>query len=198
MILLNIFNPFSLNEDPFTIFNAQENAYQFVGVDSDANDRTLRQRFSSNYFRLGEIGNSVQPDRSLQRRIVIANGNTSELLFSLTPIGSNASVVNDINPETQNIIAAINSVQFAPTEPPELNINEATLIDPSLFRITFESDPGLAEEDFRLVASEDLQEFNIDLSTQTTFSEVTEGVYQADITLTDSNDSFYFQIQIPE
>ena len=124
MILLNIFNPFVQNEDPFTIFNAQmDNAYQFVGVDSDANDRTLRQRFSFNYFRLGEIGNSVQPDRSVQRRIVIANGSTSELLFSLTPIGSNASVVNDINPEVQNIIAAINSVQFAPTEPPELNIN---------------------------------------------------------------------------
>ena len=196
MVVVNIYNSI---EDGLTVTRAIEDGYEFVGADSDPVVRDSRLRFSFNYFRLGDFESSEEPSSaSVQRRIVIVDGSTSELLFSLTPEGI-GGVSAQVRAEEQTIFDAINSVEFVSEVEPEINITEVSLIE-DVFRIEFESTPGMEEGDFRFFGSQDLSSFDLNLSAQTAFEVVDaeQGIYQADIEVTGLDDPLFFRIEIPE
>jgi len=82
--------------------NITEN-FEIVGIDS-APDRSTRQNFGFNYFRISEqiSGGGINP--SNQRRAMVINGSTGELLANIQPGISNPVTENNI------LIEAINSV----------------------------------------------------------------------------------------
>lgn len=190
MILLNNFPQYFGNEDSGTVSNAAidddtdqvDGTYEFVGSDSDSNDRNLRSPFSFNYFRLGETASAELAFAPVQRRIAIVNGSTSELLFSLTPIGTGPEVTDDILSQSQTIINAINSVELVPEIPEDLSIviNELE-VESSNITIQFESAEDLTG--FSILASTTLEgDFSIDLTENATITQSSSGVYEAIIT----------------
>ena len=188
MVLLNIFRPSFFNEDDDCVRNAflNPNSYEFVGSDSDANDRDLGPTFAFNYFRLGEALDE-QPNSDVQRRIVIVNGSTSELLFSLTPVGSSSVVIEDILEEALTIINAINSVELT-IEISDLQLGEESLT------LQFESAEGLTG--FSILASADLaDDFTIDLTDDAVITETSPGEYQAVIESSDLPDALFMRVQ---
>ncbi len=198
MLLLTI-SPISLfPEDDRTVVNAltlnSDNIYSWVGSDSDASNRDLRATFSFNYFRLGETRRE-SPNSSVQRRIAIVNGSTSELLYSQTPIGTGREVFNQINARADEMIANINSVSLVAETPPEVNVTDAQLVNGN-FIIQFSSQPGQANS-FTVLSSPDLSSFDLDVTAQAQIIEVTEGNYQASIPTTGSTRTF-FQLQLPQ
>ena len=81
--------------------NITEN-FEIVGIDS-APDRSTRLNFGFNYFRISEqISGGIDP--SNQRRAMVINGSTGELLANIQPGISNPVTENNI------LIEAINSV----------------------------------------------------------------------------------------
>ncbi len=196
LILINIFSPnepdFIFNEDPGLISNAVQvdDPYEFVGVDSDESNRNLRLRQAFNYFRIGDPTNSIRPLSTVQRRFVIANGSTSEILFTITPTGIDGSgVAAQFSVLVEEIVDAIDSVAFVPEIPEDLSIsvndlqfNETELI------IEFASAPGL--NDFSIVATTDLNgNFPINLTDNAVITESTDspGTYQARIDSPEQN-----------
>ena len=184
MILISIFEPGgSLNEDAGLIGSAfaVDNPYEFVGADRDPDDPFSGNRHAYNYFRLGDFENSEFPSANVQRRIVLVDGSTSELLFSLTPEGTSGIVIPQIDAEAANMFAAINSVTFAPTTPEVESISLTEFeVDDSEVSILFESTPEVTG--FEIVASETLEgEFNIDLTEMAAIEEIEPGEYQATI-----------------
>ena len=197
MVLINIWRPSFDTEDNVLIANAVNvtNPYEFIGVDSDANDRELEATFSFNYFRLGEARDE-QPDSSVQRRIVIVDGSNSELLFSLTPVGTGTEVERDIAPEIPSILTAINSVELEPEIPDDLSIEISDLqVDEKTINLQFETAPGLS--DFFINASTSLDDsLSIEVSNAViTESETSPGTYNAVIDRTDLPDSLFLQVQ---
>lgn len=193
LILINHFSPdepdglggFRFNEDPGLIANAviTANPYEFVGSDSDADDRNLRLRHSFNFFRLGEFGESRLPSTNVQRRVVFVNGSTRELLFSLTPTGSSAGgVAQDFVGIDDELIGAINSMELTPQVPDDLSIEVTDLqFEGTNITILFESTEGLS--DFSIVASATLtDDFGTDLIGTTEIEETSPGSYQATVT----------------
>ena len=197
MILINIFRPSFFNEDDDCVGNAfinSNNSYEFVGSDSDADDRDLRATFSFNYFRLGEARDE-QPSCQVQRRIVLVNGSTQELLFSLTPTGNGTSVIGQINDQAQTIIDAINSVELTPEIPDDLSIEISDLqLGEESLTLQFESAEGLTG--FSILASADLaDDFTIDLTDDTVITETSPGEYQAVIESSDLPDALFMRVQ---
>ena len=207
LVLINIFDPDEILEDAFLIRNATNvldtrsdriNPWDFVGADSDASDRNLRERSSFNYFRLGDATSSEQPDSSVQRRIVIANGNTSELLFTLTPVGTGSEVNLDILPLEQNIIDSVDSVQLLPAIPDNLEIVPTGVqVDGNNVMIQFESAPGLTG--FSILGSEDLSAgFAGASEVAAQIVETGPGLYQATVNRVTANlpDRFFMQVTL--
>ena len=204
--LLNMWFPI---EDADTVSASQNprdsglGPYQFVGASSPLEGRdsfsTPLYFESFNYFRFGELGRDGPNDFPLTgetRRIVIVNGSTGELLFSFAPTGTGDSLAEiQVSSMRDTMMAAINNVTPEPTEPAEFEIIESSLIEEDTFRIEFEFTPGLEEGDFRFVASDDLEDFDINLSSQTAVEEIREGIYQADIVIDGSNNSLFFRIE---
>ena len=198
MVLLNIFRPSFFNEDPDGVFNAflnPNNSYEYIGSDSDANDRDLGPTFAFNYFRLGEALDE-QPNSDVQRRIVIVNGSTSELLFSLTPVGSSSVVIEDILEEAQTIINAINSVQLTPKIPDDLSIEISSLqFGEESITLQFESAEELTG--FSIMATTDFSnEFTINLTDNAVITETSPGEYQAVIDNSNLPDALFMYVQL--
>lgn len=199
LALFNIFDPLpTFNEDPTLIDNAfgVSNPYEFVGSDSSAADRTSRTRFTFNYFRLGDAANSEQPFADVQRRLVLVNGSTSELLFSLTPVGTGGNVIPQIDGEAQTIINAINSVELTPEIPDDLSIQVSQLqVGEEALTIQFETTEGLTG--FSILASTDLAgDFSMNLTDNSVITETSPGSYQAVIDNSDLPDSLFICIQL--
>lgn len=197
MILLNQDAGFF---DSMTTRNAMfvsENPYQILGADSSLTDRNSDLSFSFNFFRLG-TRNGEFSNTQVQRRIVIVNGSTSELLFSLTPVGSTPDAVNDqIDSFEEVIFEAINSVTFTPTEtsiPVEISVGNVS-VDGSNFVIDFSSPAG--EAGFRIMTSDlESEEFVDDVTSLAAVTEVTPGNYQAIIDISSLGNSAFFRIEL--
>lgn len=203
LILINHFSadePGGFNEDPSLIRNAlfTSNPYEFVGSDSDANNRNLRLRHSFNFFRLGETGQSILPSSNVQRRVVFVNGSTRELLFSLTPTGSSSGgVEGDFDGIEDELIASVNAMELTPEVPEDLSIQVTDLqVEDESIRILFESAEGL--DGFAVVASTTLSgRFGPQLIETTEILELSPGVYQATVTTTGPSlpERLFFQVE---
>ncbi len=87
--------------------------FEIIGIDSEP-DRNGRAIFGFNYFRVGQEvtsppGNTV--NTSNQRRCLVINGSTGELLLNFQPGLLNATI------ENQMIIDAVNSVTAVSADP---------------------------------------------------------------------------------
>lgn len=167
---------------------APEGPYEFIGADSDR--RVPAQgpdfqgtRFGFNFFRLGDLANSEQPNSDFQRRIVIVNGSNSELLFSLTPVGQSDIVRFEVSAQRETILNAINSVEFAVDEvlaPIEILGSGRT---GNTFFIEFTNNPGATG--FEILGSPDLEEgTSQNFTSVAEISETSPGVFRAEIELT--------------
>ena len=198
MVLINIFGTPEDERGTLNAFLNPINFYEFAGSDSDADDRNLRATFSFNYFRLGEA-RFEQPSCLVQRRIVLVNGSTQELLFSFTPTFSYASslTVNEqVNVQAQTIIDAINSVELTPEIPDDLSIEISDLqLGEESLTLQFESAEGLTG--FSILASADLtDDFSMNLTDNSVITETSPGSYQAVIDNSDLPDSLFICIQL--
>ena len=198
MVLINIFGPSEDGAGALNAFLTPINPYEFVGSDSNADDRNLRATFSFNYFRLGEV-RFEQPSCQVQRRIVLVNGSTQELLFSFTPTFSYASdltVDEQVNVQAQTIIDAINSVELTPEIPDDLSIEISDLqLGEESLTLQFESAEGLTG--FSILASADLtDDFSMNLTDNSVITETSPGSYQAVIDNSDLPDSLFICIQL--
>ncbi len=91
-------------------------SFQRIGLDSNP-DRVGRRLFGFNYFRISsEETAPISP--SNQRRAMVINGSTGELLLNIQPIGNDGGGVAIARQENQAIIDAINSVSLAPPPNP--------------------------------------------------------------------------------
>lgn len=169
--------------------------YQRVGVDATT-DRLDRELFSFNFFRLGTISTDPFPSTDDQRRIVIVNGNTRELLYSFTPTGSSSQVRSAVAAEKDTIIAAINSVMPNAPEPIEITVNNLERVESTLI-IDFDSNEGLA--DFQFHASSNLEgQFDLNLTTVTDVVETSAGSFQAMVDITGYEDRLFLRIEHEE
>lgn len=167
--------------------------YQRVGVDANT-DRVNRELFSFNFFRLGTISTDPFPSPNDQRRIVILNGNTREILFSFTPTGSSSQVRNAVIAERQTMIDAINSVTLSVPEPINITVNSLELDDNTLI-VNFDSTEGL--EDFQLTGSLDLaDDFDLDLTSRSEVVETSAGSYQASVDVTGLTERLFLRIEL--
>lgn len=196
MVLINIFGPSEDGAGALNAFLTPINPYEFVGSDSNADDRNLRATFSFNYFRLGEV-RFEQPSCQVQRRIVLVNGSTQELLFSLTTMFDDGpSVIEQVNEQAQTIIDAINSVELTPEIPDDLSIEISDLqLGEESLTLQFESAEGLTG--FSILASADLtDDFSMNLTDNSVITETSPGSYQAVIDNSDLPDSLFICIQL--
>ena len=169
--------------------------YEFVGADRDANNRADGQRHAFNNFRLGDAANDEQPASSVQRRLVLVAGSTSEILFSLTPVGASDIVIPEVQAEEQTIVDAINSVTAVAAEPIEIELTAFELIE-STAMVDFASNGTLAG--FRLMASSDLENFDQDITNRAEVTELSNGNFQATVDLTGLGDQLFFRIEHDE
>ena len=201
MILLNIWDNASFNEDPALIANAinPDGSYEWVGNDFDAVDES-RERFSFNFFRLGDLTNGEQPSANVQRRVAIVSGSTNELLYTLTPIGTGGnSVAAFFERDQQVIIDAVNSVQLVPEGPAvpndlSISVNSLEFEDNNVV-IEFTSAPGLSG--FNVLGTANLGEgFVADSPIPAEIVEINPGFYVATIDAAeqDIQDDFFFCI----
>jgi hypothetical protein len=194
-ILLN--NAVQTFNDGALISNSRNNnlggPYQQVGFDANT-DRIGRELFSFNFFRLGTQSTDPFPNTSDQRRIMIINGSTREILFSFTPTGSSGEVRAAVTAQRQTMLDAINSVGVV-SEAIDFNITNIEA-NPGSFRIDFESAQGLTE--FAVMASADLQEFDLNLTENSTITESEPGQYQVDIDTSEFDEKLFIQIEHPE
>jgi len=155
-ILLNVavqdfFDPALLSRAQ-AVNNTEEN-FQLVGIDADPN-RTGRAQFGINYFRVSSQ-QSAGLNTGNQRRAMVIDGTTGELLANLQP-GLNAAT------ENQTLIDAINSVGgAAPIEDyafwAEAEISDASLRAEdadadsdglsNLFEYAYGTDPEVADSE---------------------------------------------------
>ncbi len=197
MVLINQFGDFF---DRMTVANAffvPGNPYEFVGTDSDIENRQEDISFAYNFFRLGEQSTELS-STAVQRRIVLVDGSTSELLFSFTPTGDNPpEVVPQINARVDEIFEAINSVGFAPTvvpAPTDIAVGGVS-VEGSDFVIDFSSAAG--ETNFRIMTSDlESEEFVDDVTALATVNEVTPGNYRATIDISLLGNSAFFRIEL--
>lgn len=175
----------------------QEGPYDFIGADSDrrqlpVNGRFRGTRFAFNFFRLGDLANSEQPSSNFQRRIVIVDGSSRELLFSFTPAGTSDIVRSQVTNQRDAMLAAINSVDFAAEEVVEPITILSSNLEGDTFVIEFTNNPGATG--FSVMGSADLdgatapQDF-------TNLAEVTEtgdGFFRAEIELTSLPPRMFF------
>ena len=173
--------------------------YEFIGADSDRRLPIINGNFQGarnaiNYFRLGTIGNSDGIDSSFQRRIVIVNGSNSELLFSLTPPGVSNVVRPQVASERNNMLAAINSVDFVDAvvtvDPIAVT---GTQVEGDSLVIEFTNNPGVT--DFIIQGSPDLADDDPqDLTALAQITETSQGTYRAVIDLSGMDSRMFFWI----
>lgn len=198
MVLLNIQNPadFSGAEDDTLVRNAlsiSQNPYRMIGLDANASDRMERLTFSFNYFRLGEERRE-HPSSNVQRRIVVVDGSTRELLFSLTPTRSgNGGVTSQIQEREQEFIALINSIELPAAVVPEVSVSGVEL-NGSNFVISFNGTPG--QTAFTVLSGASPAEMTRNLTAQTQILEASEGVYTATVILDAVVERQFFQIRL--
>ena len=193
-ILLNnaidSFNDGALISNAQNLINSQRvGPYQFVGYDGTLDRVTQvsgfdreRELFGFNYFRLGTQSTSPFPSTSDQRRIVILDGNTRQILFNFTPTGSSSQVRQQVTQMRQTMIDAINSVELATVDAFALWAEEQSLPqalrgemdDPdfdglkNLFEYAYGTNPNgpnAPEELPRIVQGEDGLRFSVQRNT---------------------------------
>lgn len=208
------------SEDPGTLNNALAPAvppnntipYQFIGADTedvgplplDAEgevdilqviaDREAGETHAFNYFRLGELSFTEQPESEFQRRIVIANGSTRELLFSLTPTGTGPEVQGQILAELDTLIDGINSVQFVAAEPVTIEITDLEMTGNGM-TVKFSSDPGLSGFSIWTAPTLDAT-FSNELKENSVITEVAPGEYEAVVTDAEFPSGLFMCVQL--